>query len=802
MKKAFSLLLLSMLMAYSAAQTRNYIDGHVVGDEGSPLAGATVSINGGEFFALSGSDGYFRVHNPGYDSLRITVSFTGYEKHDELVVTRNNPVIYILMEPDRQKLKEVTITRDMAATIKMRETSSIELADRRFLARYRGGSLMTSLSNIPGVTSIGIGSGHSKPVIRGMGFNRVVVTENGIRHEAQQWGADHGLEIDQYAVDRIEVIKGPASVMYGSDAIGGVIRIYQDPVPAAHTLKGSVELTGMSNNNLAGGSVFLSGRGNNLFLSGRFTLVDYADYRIPADSVEIYSYRVPLDRRRMRNTAGNEMNFHLSGGYARPGFLARVFTSFVTSESGFFANVNGLEPRRVNMDLYDRSDREILFPSQNVNHFKITGLTRYESGVYRLETEMGYQNNFRQEKNHYISHGYMPATLPSTIDHPQNLEREFGKDIFSLNIRNFITAAERHNLSLGFNAEYQDNKTGGYAFIIPDFRQVSTGVYLYDRITTGRETSVHAGIRYDYGRVQSERMDDWFTTPVVNPDTGEQEDVFLTRAGAMDREFSSLSMSVGFIYNGDNINFKANAGKGFRMPSPQELAANGVNYHYFRYEKGNSNLEAEESWQLDMSAGYASGDLSFEMSPFFSYSPGYIYLDPTYSHDYLYGAGNQIFEYVQNKVVRYGGEVRLGYSLRHNLSAELAGDYIYSEQLSGNKKGFTIPFSPPPSVKLSILFSPSVNGTIRDPYAGFDFVYTHKQSRIVPPEKETPAYELINLSAGGTFELNRWKLDVNFRIQNLLNRKYMDHMSYYRLINAPEAGRNFVLSVRMPVPGN
>jgi iron complex outermembrane recepter protein len=796
MKKTFCLLLLSMLWTYSTAQTNVYIDGQVVGEDGLPLAGATVSVNGGEFFALSGADGYFSLNTSRYDSLLLTVSFTGYDKHEEVVSAKNDSVIYISMNPARNQLKEVTITRDMAARLRTREAVSTETADRQFISRNRGGSLMASLDNLPGVSSIGIGSGHSKPVIRGMGFNRVVVTEHGIRHEAQQWGADHGLEIDQYAVDRIEVIKGPASVMYGSDAIGGVIRIYQNPLPAANTLQGSVELTGMSNNNLAGGSVFISGRKNSMFLSGRFSMSDYADFRVPADNVEIYSYIVPLDRRRMRNTAGNEMNFHLSGGFVKPGLIARIFTSYIMSESGFFANVNGLEPRRVNTELYDRSNREILYPSQAVNHLKITGVTTYEAGIYRLETELGYQNNHRQEKNIYKPHGHMDEVLPSGFG--PNLEREFTKDIFSLNIRNFFSIADRHDISLGVNAEYQDNRAGGYAFIIPDFRQSTTGVYLYDRVTTGRKTSVHAGVRYDYGNISSDRTDDWFTTPVINPDTGEHEDVFLTRAPALDRKFSSLSMSAGFVYNGDNFVFKANAGKGFRMPSPQELAANGINYHYFRYEKGNSTLEAEESWQLDLNAIYTSGGFRIELSPFSSYSPGYIYLNPTYPYDSLYGAGNQIYEYVQNEVVRFGGEVRLAYGLSHNLSAELAGDYIYAEQISGSKKGFTLPFSPPPTVKFSMLYSPETNGRFRNPYAGFDFVYTFEQARIVPPEKKTPAYELIHLSAGGTIEGNRWKLNINFRIQNLLNKKYQDHMSYYRLINAPEAGRNFVLSVRLP----
>jgi iron complex outermembrane recepter protein len=217
---------------------------------------------------------------------------------------------------------------------------------------------------------------------------------------------------------------------------------------------------------------------------------------------------------------------------------------------------------------------------------------------YRLEGEAGYQNNFRQEKNNYVNHGYMPAVLPRDIVSRRHLEREFDKDIFSLNIRNFLEAGERHNLSLGVNAEYQDNSIGGYAFIIPEFSQFSIGTYLYDRIEVTKSTSIHAGIRFDQGTVKTEGVGDWFTTPVEDPVTGEVEEIFLTRAEAMERKFNSLSMSAGLIYNGKQLSFKANLGKGFRMPTPKELAASGINYHYFRYEKGNSSLVAENhgSW--------------------------------------------------------------------------------------------------------------------------------------------------------------------------------------------------------------
>src|SRR5690606_14652506 len=126
--------------------------------------------------------------------------------------------------------------------------------------------------------------------------------------EAQQWGADHGLEVDQFAFDRIEVIKGPSSLTYGSDAIGGVIDMRQVEIPQKQSFSGNIDLIGKTNNNLAGTSAYISGRREKLFFTLRGTLLDYADYRVPVDTIDIYSYRAPLYKNHLRNTAGQEKN--------------------------------------------------------------------------------------------------------------------------------------------------------------------------------------------------------------------------------------------------------------------------------------------------------------------------------------------------------------------------------------------------------------------------------------------------------------------------------------------------------------
>src|SRR5690554_3058584 len=181
-------------------------------------------------------------------------------------------------------LEGVTII-DRAVELRKEESSNVTFIREEFIRQNRGGSLMKSLERLPGISAIGIGSGSSKPLIRGLGFNQVMVVEDGIKHEGQQWGADHGLEVDQYAVDRLTVIKGPASFKFGSDAIAGVVDI-QSKLPSARDgIGGSVEIGGKSNNAWAGGSTNLFARQGTWFADSRLTYASYGDFRVPSDSV-------------------------------------------------------------------------------------------------------------------------------------------------------------------------------------------------------------------------------------------------------------------------------------------------------------------------------------------------------------------------------------------------------------------------------------------------------------------------------------------------------------------------------------
>lgn len=790
-----------MLYFYGLSFGQQYygLNGLVVDENNKPLPGASVVVYPVEKGTVTNASGQFNINKLREGSYIVDISFIGYKKLVDTVLVSKNTAYKAQLEIANLNLQEVVVTDNYSENRKKEESLNIEIVNDDYLKRNLGGSLMNSLERLPGVTTIDIGSGQSKPVIRGLGFNRVVVVENNIKHEAQQWGSDHGLEIDQYAVDNVEVIKGPASLMYGSDAIGGVIDMNNRKLPAPNSIGGSVDVSGKTNNSLLGTSISVQGRKDWFFAGLRATYIDYGDYKVPTDSIDIYSYRAALHDNYLRNTAGNEKNLHFTLGIIQNGFQSKLFVSTVNSKSGFFANAHGLEPRNVDTGLHDKSNRDINYPYQNASHFKVVNTTQYKWDASKLEVDLGFQRNFRQEWSAYVSHGYMPPVFPDSLLFDPDLEREFEKMVYSGNLRFSHGLNDKTQLVSGINSELQNNHIDGRGFIIPAFRQFGVGGYVLAKHSFSERSRLQLGLRYDYGKTETREYHDWFPSPLV--ENGDTTLLYLQRAGNINRNFSSLTWSVGYNYDLEHWSLKANLGKSFRMPIAKELAANGVNYHRFSYEVGDPDLSPEVSYQLDVGVEYQTKRLAVGATPFLNYFANYIYLNPSSEFDRLYGNGNQVFYYTESKVLRYGTEVHAHYELLPVLQLGAMVEYVYSEQLSGEKKGYTLPFSPPASALINLKYQKNKVAFAENVYAAIDYRITAPQNHIVPPEVTTDGYQVINLGFGGEIEIFNQKTNVSMQVQNLLNTKYFKHTSFYRLINVPEPGRNFVVNVSVPFSG-
>lgn len=762
-----------------SAQNRVELTGVVVDEYNHPLSTASVLLDRGKFSTTTNRKGIFTFSNVPLGKYRLNVSFVGYKYYTDSLTITGGLAISITLSSLSKQLNEVSVSEQLINSRKRENSLSVTMVDQTFLTENRSGSLMQTLSRLPGVSSMNIGSGQSKPVIRGMGFNRVVVAENGVKHEAQEWGADHGLEIDQFTVERVEVVKGPASLMYGANAMGGVIDLKQIATPNKNSQGGTVLLNTHTNSNLYGVSAKYFVRKDQIYFKTHFSMSDYADYKVPTDSIEYRSYYFKLKNNRSRNTAGKEQSAGVILGYLNQGFSSHLSVSDLFSKSGFFANAHGVEIRNSSID-YDSSARDIDLPSQQVNHFKVLSNTIWQIQDYKLNLDLAFQNNYRQEFSERVSHGYMPTP-------PDSLERLYNKNSWTGNFRFEFPKHGKHHFTTGINNEYQQNKIGGWGFMLPAYQSFLTGGFMHDKIYFSEKWMVNAGLRYDFGILNTEAYHDWFTTPQANGDQ-----VLSQRSIPLHRTFGSVSGGLGATYVSDSFSAKINAGKGFRMPTAKELGSNGINYHMYRYEKGDTTLHAEQSYQLDMEMSWKIKKLTFEISPFVNYFPNYIYLNPTAN----YFEAQQVYYHSESEVFRTGGECTVAYQFSKQFQMNMDLEYIYSIQLSGEKKGYTLPFSPPMASVIGAKYSPNTEGWWQHPTIGIEIKLLAAQNSIVPPEKKTDGCALLNLSAGTGIKVGKHVVQLNAQAQNILDTKYYDHTSFYRLIEVPGQGRNFVINLQ------
>lgn len=673
------------------------------------------------------------------------------------------------MMRDGVSLKEVVVSGSSNKEIQMKSALNVVRANQKFIEENFSGSLMQTLSRLPGVQAMNVGSGESKPVIRGLGFNRVLVAENGIKHEGQQWGDDHGLEIDQYAIDQAEVIKGPASLTYGSDAIGGVINLKSNTMPLKK-FAGQVNLFGRTNNESIGSSVRLTGRNGKFWYKANATWMDYADYKVPADSIEYYSYWIKLKDQRLRNTAGREMDGNLMLGYAGDRWNTSFRIADVNAKAGFFANAHGLEVRLSDID-YDSSRRDIDLPYHTVNHFWVSNHTYWNWADGMLESNFAYQNNRQRELAEPVSHGYMP--IPTNT-----LERSFTKQTFSANVK-AMQQMGKHDLQAGGNVEYQRNRQGGWGFILPDFEQLTFGVFAMDKWNLSDKLSLTAGARFDRGSVRIHSYHDWYKTPLkastsdspmdgtVLQGTLQQGDsTYMERSANLRRSYNSFTWSVGVNRMLGDWVLKLNVGKSFRIPIAKELGMDGVNYNIFRYEKGNTSLKPEESYQVDAGIVCEKGVLSMQLTPYLNYFPNYIYLNPTPQ----YKEGLQLYYYTQAKVLRWGFEASVSWKILPYLKLDADGEYLYARQLSGEKKGYGLPFSTPWSARAELRYLLPAQNPAKSGFVALEWQVVGTQDIIVPPEEKTKGHQLLNASIGKKFKLGENQLEITASWRKLVEQ--------------------------------
>lgn len=628
--------------------------------------------------------------------------------------------------------------------------------------RRSGHSLMDALAETEGVQAMDIGVGFSKPMIRGLGFQRVAVTENGVKQEGQQWGADHGLEIDAYHVEGVRVVKGPASVLYGSDAMGGAIEILPPVFPVQDTISGEALASFQSVSSGLNGSLMLQMKRGDVFAKVRYTERHWADYRVPADSFTYLSMRLPIHGHRLKNTAGMERSANALMAYRHGSYEGRINVSNSYQNSGFFAGAHGLSTSASLED--DGTPWNIDLPRSLVNHFKVTSTNTWTGDLLQTKFTLGYQLNHREEWSRFHTHN--PAQTPPAVDPDKELMFHLHTGSAQLQFR--LTPSVAWELYGGLSSSIQHNGIGGYGFLIPAYNRQDGGVFLLANYRRSPALKFSASARYDLGHIHTEEH-------------GKE-------VGEVNRLYNDYSLALGVEYRPCTCHeLRASVGRAFRLPSVNELTSNGVHHGAFRHELGDASLTGEKGWQADVAYTFSRSGWEVVASPFCSYYPHFIALHPTGQWSPLPDAG-QIYRYLDCPTMLAGGELHVKARLWRGLHYTLAGEYVYTYDYDSHT---ATPFSPPATMRNTL----SWEATRWRCYAECQSVAA--QNRVCHSELPTPGYNLINMGGNVDFRVRSCRLSLLLAVHNLLNTAYLNHLNFYRRIDLPEAGIDVQTTLRL-----
>ncbi|MDR1526956.1 MAG: TonB-dependent receptor [Dysgonamonadaceae bacterium] len=679
-------------------------------------------------------------------------------------------------------LDEFVVTGSYRKSIDGSTSQAVGLADKTFLTEHFTGNLVQTLGHMAGIRSMDIGAGFAKPMIRGLGFNRIVVAENGVKQEGQQWGADHGLEIDAFNVERVVVRKGPSSLLYGSDAMGGVIEILPLPAPLQNQWYGEVALLGKSVNETLGGSLMLGVKRNAWHVKTRFSEQHFGDYRIPADTVVYLTQQMPIDGRKLKNTAGFERDASLLAEYQQSGYHAGYAVSNAFQKVGFFPGAHGVPDVSRLQD--DGDSRNIDMPFSKVNHLKATTSQQLTSDDRVIRWDLGFQQNHREEWSLFHTHY---ATQPLPAKDPDK-ELAFSLSTASSALRVEWSSGEFWKHTAGWDVQYQRNSIAGYSFLLPEYKRFTTGGLWLSVFRPNHQLTVSGGVRYDFGTMNISGYQDIYLEKYLRERNYPEPVVEANkwRSYPIDRRFGDVSGSLGVVLRmSDFYVMKANIGRSFRLPGANELASNGVHHGAFRHEQGDGSLRSEHGWQLDAGFIFEREGIRLTCSPFFSWFENYIYLRPTGEWSVLPHAG-QVYRYSGAEAVFAGSEAELSLALLRCLTYRLSGEYVYTHNVDEHTP---MAFSPPASMRNALVFNPLKGLQL---VAEMQTVAT--QNRIARNEERTRGANLVHLSAS----VHLPYADVRLSAHNLLNTAYFNHLSFYRRVEIPEPGRDIQLSIKIP----
>ncbi|MES2702622.1 MAG: TonB-dependent receptor [Bacteroidota bacterium] len=798
----FLKVIIVVLLLPSISRAANLLKGKITDEHGKVLEGVIVEIADLKSGAASDSNGYYiirnlprgrfvaEVHLLGYTTITRTINIDGETTQDfqlgESVVEKTTVVVTgtSLATEERQN-----ITPIQSISIKeMRENAATNVID--------------AITKLPGVTALSTGPAISKPVIRGLGSNRIITLNEGVRQEGQQWGDEHGIEIDDYNVTRIEVLKGPASLAYGSDALAGVVNIISSPNIPSGKIAGGLTVNYQTNPGLAAAHANIGGNKNGLTWHAYGTQKAAHDYRNKYDG---YVFNT-----RFRNTDyGAALGINKSWGSSQLYYtsfhmktgLAEGERDSATGKLVKESVINGAVEDVITTDADGRS-YEMHTPYQRIDHEKLV----WDNNIYlrnggRLGLVLGYQANNRRE--------YTDVTSSDVAGLHLLLQTA------TYNIRYILPAKNGWQTSAGINGMLQWNTTFGDEFLVPGYSLADGGIYAMAK-KEWHKWNIAGGLRYDlrrlnaYGELRGVMVGGYPVFEIVS--------------APFVADYSNLAGSIGA---GRNISERAivkfNFASGYRAPNIAELGANGVHEGTVRYEIGNNRLTSEKSFQADLGLSWNSEHLMVNVSLFDNYIRNFIYIRklagansvdsiPQTNND----EGFSAFVFTQGDANLYGGEI---YSDFHPhpldwLHLENTFSYVRGKLMNAVEGTNNLPYMPPARWLVELRAQKrSLGSLLKNAYAKAGLDINFAQDNVFTAygtERPAEGYTLFNAGIGA--DVANAKKHTLFTItiaaQNIMDVAYQNTLSRLRYTPANNAtgrvglynmGRNISVLVSVPL---
>lgn len=642
---------------------------------------------------------------------------------------------------DTTSLREVLVSalRDEPA----RNTSiHIEPMSLREVENTAVFNLSDAVSQIPGVTQLSTGPAISKPVIRGLYGNRVLVLISGMRFDNQQWQDEHGLGLTDIGLSRVEVIKGPLSVLHGSEAVGGVINLVAEERAPEGYSQADAGIR-MHSNTL--GPLLQAGYKVN---RGR----SWFHLRLGAESHADYS---DGNNTRVLNSRYNGMYGMASYGFVKNKWLSENRYYFSNNQFGFiFSDLSQF------IEEDDRWSRPIEGPHHIVQLHLLSSENTFQMQRSSLKVNVGFQSNMRSE------------------------DEGGGKLSLQMHLMSWLATArwtrplgEHSTLILASNSSLENNTNYGSRKIVPDAWMKESSVSAYMKHGFGK-------FILEYGAGSGWRNIQTRLTPTVN--TAEKDiDPF-----TQDRYFANAL--AGLSWNpASQWNVKLNGATGVRAPNLAELSSNGLHEGIYTYELGDPGLDNEQNLNTDLCITRSEKKLRGYVSGFYNAIRDYIYLQPT-GGDWF---GFPVYHFIQQDAELYGGEVSLSWFPGWIKGVEL--DVNYSGLIGRLTNGEYLPYMPARQVTPGIRYNWK-GGSGK--YSGSVFAEANAvaaQHLTAPGENRTPAYERLNAGVSLHLKASRANYDFSLAGKNLLNETYYNHMSRLKNYGILNMGRNIIFQLRI-----